>query len=109
MARVGFYLDEHVAHAVAVQLRRREIEAMTVVDSGLRTGPDEEHLRYATAHGLAMFTFDDDYLRLHARDPTHAGIIYSPHQARIGPIVLGLAAIYESVTAEEMRGRLMFF
>ena len=65
-AQISFYLDEHVARAVALGLRQRGIEVLTVQEAGLTGESDLSHLALAAAQGRVIFTQDDDFLRLHA-------------------------------------------
>jgi hypothetical protein len=44
---VKFYTDEHVARAVVNGLRQRGVDVLTVVEAGMRTASDEEHLKKA--------------------------------------------------------------
>ena len=70
--RIAFLLDEHVAHAVAQALRRRGIDAQTATEAGLLGVTDARFLAYARRAGRVVVTHDDDFLRLHQRQP-HAG------------------------------------
>ena len=49
--RIKFYLDEHVPKAVAMGLKRRGVDVVTVVEAGSRGATDEEHLERAMARG----------------------------------------------------------
>jgi hypothetical protein len=108
MSQVRFYLDEHVASAVAAALRRRNIEVVTVVDAKLRTADDDTHLAYAHREGLVMFTQDEDLLALAAGGHAHCGIVYAPQGTHIGAIVDGLVLVWHVCTAEEMIGHIEF-
>ena len=41
---IKFYVDEHVATAVVKGLRQRGADVLTVLEAGLRSASDEEHL-----------------------------------------------------------------
>ena len=43
--RIRFYLDEHVPKAIAKGLKRRGVDAITVVDAVLLGATDEKHWR----------------------------------------------------------------
>jgi predicted nuclease of predicted toxin-antitoxin system len=48
----------------------------TPVESGLKGRSDEEHLVYASSHGLILVTKDtDDFKALHRQRPHHPGIL----------------------------------
>ena len=74
---IRFYLDEHVAKAVAGGLRRRGIDVLTVHEAGLLSEPDETHLNRAAREGRVIFTQDRDFLKLHGDGASHAGIAFA--------------------------------
>ncbi len=107
--QIRFHLDESIANAVANGLRRRGINVTTAKDAGLIGATDEEHLAFALAHERVVVSHDNDFLKLdHARRP-HAGIAYCHQQARsIGELVLALAWLWRTRTAEEVHGKVEF-
>lgn len=74
----------------------------------MRGAPDEEHLALGVREGRTIFTQDADFLRMHASDHPHHGIVYAPQQTPTGVIVRGLMLIYEVLSPEEMAGRVEF-
>ena len=74
----SFYADENFPFPTVVALRAAGHDVLTALDDG-RAGagiPDPDVLARATALGRAVLTHNrKDYLRLHAADPTHAGIV----------------------------------
>lgn len=74
---VRFFLDENVSPALAEQLRRRGIEAVTVRDLGLLGDSDLNHLQRAAALGYVLCTHDSDYVELALSGVPHAGIIFA--------------------------------
>ena len=106
MAAVRFYLDENVQIAVAEQLRRHNIDVVTVRDLHLLGDEDISHLERATTMGYILCTHDSDYYILAASGITHAGIVIGQaDQHRIGDWVKGLVLIHAVYTAEEMQNR----
>jgi predicted nuclease of predicted toxin-antitoxin system len=86
-----FHMDEHINPAIANGLRRRGIDVTTTADVGLQGTTDEEHLAFARAERRIIVTHDDDYLRLHQRDISHAGIAYCRQQTQsIGEMLRAL-------------------
>jgi hypothetical protein len=55
-----------------------------------------------------LVTADPDHLRLHAAGVPHAGILFVPPDAAIGPLIGGAILIAEVLTAEEMVNRVEF-
>jgi hypothetical protein len=103
---IRYHLDEHVDPAVAEGLRRRGIDVTTTVEAGLTGATDEDQLAFATANARVCVTRDPDFLVLHSRQISHAGIAYwHPKRRNVGQIVLDLTLLWRVATAEEMRGR----
>jgi predicted nuclease of predicted toxin-antitoxin system len=85
LSELRFYLDENIHKAVAEQLRRWGIDAVSVHDLGFLSDTDEDHLRRATEMSRVVCTHDTDFIRLAEQNIDHAGIIFAPHyQASIG-------------------------
>lgn len=104
-----FFLNENVPVAIAGQLRRRGIEAVTVLDLGLLGETDVNHLKRAAEMGYVLCTYDTDYLELASQGMEHAGIVFAQAEKHwIGEWVKGLELIYTIYTAEEMRNRVEY-
>ena len=106
--RISFYLDKHVARAVALGLRRRGIDVLTVQEVGSAGESDRSHLAFAAAQGRVTFTQDDDFLRLHAQGISHAGIIYGHRRMPIGDVIRGLMLISNVLAPDEMHNHVEF-
>ena len=107
--RVRFHLDEHVAFAVAVGLRKHGIDVTTTQEAGLIGTDDSTQLEHARREGRVMVTHDADYLRWHSRGIEHPGIAYCHKDARsTGQVVETLRLIYELLSSEEMAGRVEY-
>ena len=104
-----FYLDENVPLAIAVQLRRRGIEAVTVRDLHLLGDSDINHLQRATAMGAVLCTHDVDYLELAAQGIDHAGIVFGQqHRHGVGDWVRFLELLCVVYKADEMQNRIEY-
>ena len=103
-AKLRFYLDENVPIALAVQLKRRGIEAVTVRDLGLLGDSDRNHLARARATGFVLCTNDADYLEIASTGFAHTGIVFGQqHRHTIGDWVRHLellTALYEPADME---------
>ena len=108
MSEVRYLTDEHVSRAVALGLRARGVDVVTVQEVGRLGASDVEHLASALAASRVIFTHDDDFLRLAARGVAHAGLVFAPRQLPIGGVIRGLILIAHVWTAEEMIGRIEF-
>lgn len=76
MAR--FYGNENFPRPVVDELRRLGHDVLTIQETG-RSGEslrDEEVLRLATTEGRVLLTINRrDFIRLHATNPAHGGIV----------------------------------
>ena len=107
--QLRYHLDESVRNAVAEGLRKRGIDVTTPVEVNLIGTSDEAHLQFARSVNRIIVTHDDDYLRLDHQGLEHEGIAYCHQQARsIGQIIIKLAWLWRSRTAEDMRGKIEF-
>jgi len=106
---IGFHLDEHVSAHVAAGLRRRNIDVTTTADAALTGATDSAQLEFAAPSRRVMVTHDSDFLRLHARGVTHAGIAYC-RQGSMSPgeVLRRLILIHDLLSPEEMAGRVEF-
>jgi predicted nuclease of predicted toxin-antitoxin system len=51
-----YYLDEHIANAVAQGLRRRGLDVLTLAEAGTLGASDEEHFEFARKEGRIIVT-----------------------------------------------------
>ena len=93
--RVRFYLDENVPIAIAEQLSRRGVDAVTVRDLGLLGQSDTDHLALANSTGRVLCTNDSDYLDMARAGLPHCGIVFGQqHKHGVGSWVGFLELIY---------------
>lgn len=81
---IKYHMDEHVPTAVIRGLRATGFDVVISQKCNLLAGSDEEPLARAADDGPVIFTQDADFLRLHAKGPSHAGIV-SAHQQTSQP------------------------
>ena len=97
------YMDQHVARAITLGLRLRQVDVITAYEDQTHEIADADLLDRATAPGRILFTQDDDLLaeatRRQRRGGVFAGVIYA-HQAEvsIGPCVHDLELIVKAAT-----------
>jgi hypothetical protein len=113
VARLRLYLDEDVPVAIADGLRLQGVDAWTARDAGMLGADDREQLAYAVTKGAAIFSHDDDMLRIasemHRRGDSHAGVVFAPRRKhRIGECIRRLERLARRLSAEEMRNRIEF-
>ena len=77
-----FYLDTHVAKAVAEQLRISGLDVIRCEEVGMSDASDEDHLAYATREQRIILSQDEDFTILDARwrqgGRYHGGIMKVP-------------------------------
>lgn len=108
-ARIRFYLDENLPVAVAEQLLRRGIDAVTVRDLGRLGESDVDHLALARSTGRVLCTHDADYLDLALTGIPHSGIVFGQQDRHgVGSWVGFLELVYHAYDADEMVGRIEY-
>jgi hypothetical protein len=114
MAGLGIriYLDENVNLPVTRLLRQRGYRVTHALLEGNVQVPDEQHLRWATAHGYAVVTHDfADFARLHTeflqRQEQHEGIILVPLRP-LAELVARLCKHLDSYSPAAQRGNLLW-
>ena len=108
-ASLRFYFDENMPVVIALQLKRRGIEAVTVRDLGLLGDEDINHLKNATELGYVLCTYDADYVRLATEGIEHAGIVFGQQDKHsIGDWAENLSLMHAVYSAEEMQNRLEY-
>lgn len=106
--QIRFYTDENVSRAIIDGLRRQDIDVLSAPEMGMLSRSDEEHLELAASLGRALFTHDDDFLRLVSQRIPHAGIAYTHQYSSISRILSGLVRIHETKTPEDMAGHIEY-
>jgi hypothetical protein len=110
---IALYFDVNIPDAIAVQLRRRGVEVLTVVEDGRRRLPDDLLLEHARELGRVVFTFDVGF-RLMAeqwqRDGRQfAGLIFGRELgATVGQFVSDLELVALASEPEEFANLVLY-
>src|SRR5437016_12205657 len=99
MEQIKYYLDEHIHSAVAMGLRRRGVDVLTVQEAARAGFADDEQLSFALTDERAM---DSDYLVLAAGGVPNAGIAYANRKRTVGELIAALMLLRDVLTPEEM-------
>ena len=99
---IKLYLDEHVDPNVAKGLRPYGVDVLTTQEAHMLGAKDEQQLEYAIDQERAIFTQDDDFLRLDAAEVSHRGIIYAPQGTPIGRLIEDLRIVVGAMLPEEI-------
>jgi len=112
---IRLYIDEDAMDQDLVRaLRVRGMDVITALDANMTERSDEEHLEYATAQGLVLYTFNiKDFYRLHTiyitEGKSHQGIILARQQHySIGEQMQRILRISAERTSAAMRNRIEF-
>lgn len=110
---LAFYFDHNVPRAIADGIRDRGVDVLTAYQDDHHEVADSVLLQRATALGRTLFTTDDDLLAesaaLQRQGGELAGVIYlHQRRAQIGRSIEDLIYIAETVTADEMRNKVIF-
>ena len=104
-----FYLDENMPVAIAEQLQKRGIDAVTVRDLDCLGDNDLRHLRRAKELGRVVCTNDNDFLELANSGIEHAGIVFGEQDVVfIGTWVNFLELMHGVYQPEELENRVEF-
>lgn len=103
---VRFLIDEHIDHAIAIALRLRGFDVLTVGDANLLGADDlTSILPYARTERRVLLTRDADFLAMHARGEAHAGIVYWHGRKRnVKEAIHYLLQLARKETSENMIG-----
>jgi predicted nuclease of predicted toxin-antitoxin system len=113
MGEIRIYTDESVDVAIAEGLQRRGVDAFSARDRDKLGLTDEEQLFFANQEKAAIFTHDDDFLRIAAKwndeGKTHCGVIYC-HQTTygIGDCIRNLKILATVLSSEDMINHIEF-
>jgi predicted nuclease of predicted toxin-antitoxin system len=105
---ITFYTDEQFPLSVVRALRERGVDILTTQEAHHRGAADEDQLRYAADLGRVFVSHDADFLRLHAGNYPHTGIIYVQQGTQVRIVIEELELIAGVITAREMIGQLLF-
>lgn len=107
--QLAFYFDESVQVAIAKQLKRHGIDAVTARDLAKLGDFDPNHLQRATSQNRVLVTYDDDYIKLARPGAEHAGIVFVPNRYRkIGIVVKELRKFHVIHRMPEIRNLVWF-
>lgn len=115
MTALRLYLDEDsMDDDLVAALRLRGIDVQTVSDHGMLGCSDAVQLRWSSAQGRVLHTFNvGDFYALHTdflqRGEWHAGIILAQQQRHtVGDQLRGVLKLSAARSAEDMVDRLEF-
>ena len=104
-----FYLDENLPTAIAEQLQRRGVDAITVRDLEAFGESDRQQLDRATEMVRVMCSNDPDFIELASEGTEHRGIIFGQQDAHtVGDWVKFLALMHAVYQPDEVTNRLEF-
>ena len=109
---IKLYLDEDVPEAIAVALRLRGYDVMTVSEAGRKGLTDVGQIKYASSEERTMFTHNiADFCRIHSdvtkRGHEHSGIIVSK-QLPIGVIIKALLRLLSNLNYENAKNNVIW-
>jgi predicted nuclease of predicted toxin-antitoxin system len=107
--KIRLHLDENVSSAIAIALRKDNLDVTTTSEVGLIGATDSEQLAFIQRENRMIVTHDDDFLKIASQRDDHPGIAYCRKDARsIGQIVAQLVLIVEVLSPQEMAGQVEF-
>lgn len=112
MSPIRYFTDEDVFGALAAQLRKTGIDAISAPEAGRLTESDISQLSWATEERRVLVSFNvSDFAALHTEwmqnGLEHAGIVVSK-RIPIGTMLRGLIRLARSSTAEDAINKLVY-
>jgi predicted nuclease of predicted toxin-antitoxin system len=96
-------MDQHFPGPASTGLRRHGIDILTSQDANRCGLSDPDQLAFATAEGRVFVTFDTDFLALHQRGTSHAGIAWCQEQKySIGQLIQALKLLHGVLNRDDM-------
>ncbi len=114
MSIIRLYLDEDAMDRDLIQaLRARNVDVLTVKETGTEGQRDEEQLALATAQNRVLYSHNiADFYGLHGEilteDKKHAGIALLSQEYSVGEQLRAILALMANKTAEEMQNQVEF-
>lgn len=109
---IRLYLDEDVPEAIAMALRLRGYDVITVKEASNKGLTDLDQIQYATSEERVLFTHNiADFCKIHSgyinKGYEHNGLIVS-RQLPIGVIVKALLRLLSSVNYGKIRNNIIW-
>ena len=109
---IKLYLDENVPEGIAIALRLRGYDVITVKEVGKKGLSDLEQLKYAFSENRIIFTFNiADFYKIHSefikKDLKHCGIILSK-QLPIKIIIKALLKLLSKIESEKIKNNIIW-
>ena len=109
---IKLYLDEDVPEAIAVALRLRGYNVITVREAARKGLADIDQLGYATKEGRVLFTHNiADFSKIHSdfiqKKKSHNGIILS-RQLQVGVIIKALLKLLGNISPEKVKDQVIW-
>lgn len=106
-----FYLDEHVADALALALRAHKIDVQTAVEAKKagQSIPDPIQLSWAAVHERTFVTGDWDFLTYGATVSPHLGVIIIPRSVPLGAAIEYLLLLGTGYEPADLANRTIVF
>ncbi len=110
---IALYMDVHVPRPITEQLRRREVDVLTVIEDGRRELPDDELLDRAHELGRVLFTQDARFKGLaedwQRQGRPFAGMIFGRQLGgSIGQFVNDLELIAKATDPEDVHNMVQY-
>mgnify|MGYP006274785865 CR=1 FL=1 len=114
MTTIRLYIDEDAMDRELIRaLRARNVDVISVQDTGTEGQLDEEQLNLATSQNRVLYSHNiADFCQLHtefiAEGKTHAGIVLLSQEYSIGEQLRAILGLVATKTAEEIQNQLEF-
>lgn len=112
MAEIKLYLDEDISNTVAMVLRSRGLDVVSVHEVGMRGKSDEEQLKYAIENNRTFLTFNAKHFaplarNLYEKQQEHFGIIISK-QVSLSEMTRLVVEMFKICKVEDLKNSLIW-
>lgn len=112
MAEIKLYLDEDISPIIAVVLRSRGYDALSVHEVEMTGKKDEEQLEYARQNERVLLTFNARHFaplaaEYYQKGREHSGIVVSK-KINISEMVRLIANMLKKLNAEDLKNSLIW-
>ena len=106
-------MDVHIPRVITNGLRLRSVDVLTAREDGANLFTDEELLKRAAELERVLFTYDDDLLKIAAKNIDEKinfnGLLYAhPLRISIGACILDLEIISNVLEPDEIKNQIIF-
>ena len=103
-----FLADEHIELSIVTGLKLLGIDIISINEAGKRGSDDEEILSFAKENDRIVITRDSDFVKLHSKGISHAGVVFISKFLEIGKVIEEIEKVAMIFEPEHVRNSVVF-